>query len=75
VYSRLAGYEDNNDAGRLTQDPAMRVIVGWRGSEKLAASTNSMSRPDKCGVFDFETAVLTRPENLEGMARLNAKWV
>ena len=28
VYSRLAGYEDTNDAERLAQDPAMRVIVG-----------------------------------------------
>ena len=33
VYSRLAGYEDTNDAERLAQDPAMRVIVGRRGSE------------------------------------------
>ncbi len=67
VYSRLAGYEDTNDAERLAQDPAMRVIVGWRGPEKPAASTNSMSR--------FETEVLTRPENLEGLAGLNARWV
>ena len=67
VYSRLAGYEDTNDAERLAQDPAMRVIAGWRGPDKPAASTNSMSR--------FETEVLTRPENLEGLARLNARWV
>ena len=26
VYSRLAGYEDTNDAERLSQDPAMREI-------------------------------------------------
>ena len=67
VYSRLAGYEDTNDAERLAQDPAMRVIVGWQGTDKQAASTNSMSR--------FETEVLTRPENLEGLARMNAQWV
>jgi hypothetical protein len=67
VYSRLAGYEDTNDAERLAQDPAMRVIVGWRGLKKPAASTNSMSR--------FETEVLTRPENLDGLAQLNANWV
>ncbi len=30
IYSRLAGYDDTNDAERLAQDPAMRVIVGWR---------------------------------------------
>ena len=28
IYSRLAGYDDTNDAERLAQDPAMRVIVG-----------------------------------------------
>ena len=27
VYSRLAGYEDTNDAERLAQDPAMRVTA------------------------------------------------
>jgi hypothetical protein len=67
VYSRLAGYEDTNDAERLAQDPAMRVIAGWRGAEKPAASTNSMSR--------FETEVLTRSENLEGLAQMNTRWV
>ena len=55
VYSRLAGYEDTNDAERLAQDPAMRVIVGRRGLERQAASTNTMSR--------FETEVLTRKHN------------
>jgi len=67
VYSRLAGYEDTNDAERLARDPAMRVIVGWRGPERQAASTNTMSR--------FETEVLTREENLEGLVHLNAQWV
>ena len=28
VYSRLAGYEDTNDAERLCVDPAMRRIIG-----------------------------------------------
>ena len=27
IYSRLAGYDDTNDAERLSQDPAMRVVV------------------------------------------------
>ncbi len=67
VYSRLAGYEDTNDAERLAQDPAMRVIVGRRGSERQAASTNAMSR--------FETEVLTQGHNLQGLARMNAQWV
>ena len=52
---------------RLAQDPAMRVIVGWRGPERHAASTNTMS--------GFETEALTQEENLEGLAQLNARWV
>ena len=35
VYSRLAGYEDTNDAERMAQDPAMKVIAGWRGPTSL----------------------------------------
>ena len=27
IYSRLAGYDDTNDAERLSQDPAMSVLV------------------------------------------------
>ena len=65
LYSRLAGYEDTNDAERLAQDPAMRVIVGWRDPERHAASTNTMSR--------FETEVLTAEENLKGLSALNAR--
>ena len=57
VYSRLAGYEDTNDAERLAQDPTMRVIVGRRsGPERPAASINTMSR--------FETEVLTQDGNV-----------
>ena len=32
VFGRLAGYEDVNDAERLSRDPAMRAIVGSHGS-------------------------------------------
>ena len=57
-----------NDAERLAQDPTMRIIVGRRGGpERPAASTNTMSR--------FETEVLTQDGNVEGLGRLNAKWV
>jgi hypothetical protein len=31
IYSRMAGYEDVNDAGRLSQDPLVRMM----GSEKI----------------------------------------
>src|SRR5208337_288579 len=30
IFSRLAGYEDTNDAERLSVDPAMRQVVGGR---------------------------------------------
>ena len=32
IYSRLAGYEDVNDAERLSVDPAMRQVVGGRAA-------------------------------------------
>jgi hypothetical protein len=34
IYSRLAGYEDVNDAERLCHDPAMRIVVGDRALRK-----------------------------------------
>ena len=53
VFSRLAGYEDTNDAERLAVDPAMRHVVGGRAKKKNAAFTSQMSR--------FETEVLPAP--------------
>ncbi|MDA1228839.1 MAG: transposase [Chloroflexi bacterium] len=67
IYSRLAGYDDTNDADRLSQDPAMRVVVGWKGADRKAASTSEMSR--------FETELLTQEDNLKGLERLNVEWV
>jgi len=67
VFSRLAGYEDTNDAERLAVDPAMRHVVGGRAKEKNAASTSQMGR--------FETTVLTRSENLESLMDLSGKWI
>jgi hypothetical protein len=32
IYSRLAGYEDVNDAERLCVDPTMRHVVGGKAS-------------------------------------------
>jgi hypothetical protein len=37
IFSRLAGYEDTNDAERLAVDPTMRQVVGGRASEGTAA--------------------------------------
>ena len=67
IFSRLAGYDDTNDADRLAQDPAMRVVVGWQGSERKAASTSEIGR--------FETETLTEEKNLKGLAQMNSHWV
>ena len=67
IFSRLAGYEDTNDAERLAVDPTMRQVVGGRASERSAASTSQMSR--------FETEVLTQPRNLAELTRLSGIWI
>ena len=67
VYSRLAGYEDTNDAERLCVDPAMRRLVGGRATEKTAASTSQVGR--------FETQVLTESDNLAQLMDLSGRWI
>ena len=67
LYSRLAGYEDTNDAERLAVDPAMRQVVGGRATEHTAASTSQMGR--------FETEVLTQPNNLKALTKLSGNWI
>lgn len=67
VYSRLAGYEDTNDAERLSVDPAMRHVVGERAKDKAAASVSQMGR--------FETEILTQPQNLEALIKQPGQWV
>jgi len=67
VFSRLAGYEDTNDAERLSVDPSMRYVVGGRARTKQAASTSQMGR--------FETDVLTQPMNLAALTDLSGLWI
>ena len=67
VYSRLAGYEDTNDAERLRVDPAMRHVVGGRARQHEAASASQMSR--------FETDVLLDPDHLEHLMDLSGEWI
>ena len=67
LFSRLAGYEDTNDAERLSVDPAMRHVVGGRARERSAASTSEMTR--------LETALLTQSENLPVLADLSGEWI
>jgi hypothetical protein len=67
VYSRLAGYEDVNDAERLSQDPTFRLI----GSEKIwdrgAALTSRLQ--------SFETEMLAEEENFAGLMRINRELI
>src|SRR5712692_217077 len=67
VYSRLAGYEDLNDAEQLSHDPTFRLI----GSEKIwdrgAALTSRLQT--------FETEMLAEEENFAGLARLNRELI
>jgi hypothetical protein len=69
IYSRLAGYEDVNDAERLCVDPAMRHVVGGRASqpEKQAASTSEVGR--------FETETLSTKSNLTALMDLSGHWI
>jgi len=67
VYSRLAGYEDVNDAERLRVDPVLRHIVGGRAVDRDAASTSQVGR--------FETDVLCHPDNLDALMAMPGQWV
>src|SRR6202023_2129395 len=67
VYSRLAGYEDMNDAERLSQDPTFRLI----GSEKIWERGAAL--PSR--LHWFETDVLSQEENLTGLSRINRELV
>ena len=42
VYSRLAGYEDLNDAARLSTDPTFRLIGSPRRWDRTAALTSTL---------------------------------
>ena len=67
VYSRLAGYEDLNDAARLSVDPTFRLMGSEKVWERGVALTSTLQW--------FETDLLTREENLTGLARLNRELV
>lgn len=67
VYGRLAGYEDVNDAARLSRDPATRAIVDRKGLDRRAASSSQMAR--------FETERLATEENLTILTDLSGLWI
>ena len=59
LFGRLAGYDDVNDAGRLSCDPVMRLIGGGRDFDRFAVSESQMGR--------FETRTLTAFKNLAAL--------
>ncbi len=67
VYSRLAGYEDLNDAERLCQDPTFRLIGSERIWDRGAALTSRLQ--------SFETEMLAEGTNFAGLARLSRELV
>jgi len=67
IYSRLAGYEDVNDAERLAQDPTFRLMGSERIWERGAALTSRLQ--------SFETELLTQEENLSGLAAINRELI
>ena len=63
VYSRLAGYEDLNDAERVSADPTFRLIGSKRNWDRGAALTSTL--------HSFETEMLASEENLLGLMAVN----
>ena len=67
VYSRLAGYEDLNDAERISIDPTFRLIGSQKIWDRGAALTSTL--------HGFETEMLASEENLLGLMALNRELV
>lgn len=67
IYSRLAGYEDTNDAERLAQDPTFRMLASRERRETSVALTSTLHW--------FETEVLADEQNYHGLTRLNADLI
>ena len=67
IYSRMAGYEDVNDAERLSQDPTFRLIGSEKIWERGAALTSRLQ--------SFETELLTLEKNLDGLAAINRELI
>ena len=67
IYSRLAGYEDTNDAERLAEDPAFRMMASRERRETSIALTSTLHW--------FETDVLAQERNYQGLAHLNTELI
>ena len=67
IYSRLAGYEDLNDAECLSHDPTFRLIGSEKIRDRGAALPSRLHR--------FETQVLTQAANLNGLAAMSRELI
>ena len=67
IFSRLAGYEDVNDANQLRKDPALRIILGERALKKNGSSESTVGK--------FETEILTEGNNLEKLDEMLLDWI
>src|SRR5437899_10802609 len=67
IYSRLAGYEDTNDAERLAEDPTFRMLASRERRETSIALTSTLHW--------FPTEVLAEERNYQGLVRLNTELV
>ena len=67
VYSRLAGYEDLNDAIRVSADPTFRLIGSKKNWDRGAALTSRRQ--------SFEAEFLSSEENLLGLMAVNRELV
>src|SRR6476661_180650 len=67
IYSRLAGYEDPNDAERLAEDPTFRMLASRERRDTSVALTSTLHW--------FETEVLAEERNYGGLTRVNADLI
>ena len=67
IYSRLAGYEDLNDAERVSADPTFRLIGSKKNWDRGAALTSRLQ--------SFESGMLAADENLIGLMAVNRELV
>jgi len=67
IYSRLAGYEDVNDARQLRNDPSLRAVLGDRALQRNGSSEATVGK--------FETEILTEGNNLEQLDEMLMNWI
>ena len=67
VYSRLAGYQDLNDAVRVSADPTFRLLGSKKNWDRGGALTSRLQ--------SFEAELLASEENLLGLMAVNHELV